>query len=581
MSPVPEKKIYIDSRDDAAVVVDKVIQTPATRIVLSIPSGAAFGSSVKDFQILNRESRTAGKEVIVESADARTLELASLSDLGITKATGRKKERAISDIVPRSSLPPKTPVAIFKKEEKEDLPVLKKPAIPKPSPRKEAASFPTPPFWEKSKNQESASKTIYPVFPPEMGIATGHTEVPAVSVPETTEPAGEREFTPKKRWKLFLWGGITVAVLILGWFLSFRVFARAEITLELRKNVVNFAETVQAGTKVAAPQLGNPLMIPAELMVKKANLTEAFPASGREKVVVKARGKLVVFNAYSSAPQSIVQNTRFVSPEGRVFRLDEKTTIPGAKVENGKIVPSSIEVSVTADAAGETYNVPASANWKIPGFEGSPKFVGFYGEARAPIKGGFIGEQAVATDADTAAAKEKIRGDLESALRGQMVLLETFKLIDGASRFRMLSEEVTPDSQDPTKMNILAEAELTYIVFDEEMLKDAVAKKTREKAKEKLSGELRVRSFTFTYKDIQPNFGEGVLVSGMTGTIEFEPVLDPLKIAQELKGKNNDEFRAYANTLGSYISRGDLVFFPHRWVGRVPDDVGKIKVILK
>lgn len=584
MSPAPEKKIYIDPHDDAAVVVDKVIQTPTPRVVLSIPSGASFGSSVKDFQILNRESRTAGKEVIVESADARTLELAALSDLGIAKATGRKKERSISDIVPRSSLPRKTPRSVTKEkeEDKDEIPVLTKTSAPKAPQKKESTSFPTPPFWEKTRSQDIQPKTIYPVFPPEMGMETQSVKPAAGPVPGSIEPEEEEAGgSNKKRWKLFLWGGVGIAVLALGWYLGSYVFAKAEITLELRKTVVKFEETVQAGTKVAAPQLGNPLMVPAELMVKKANLTEAFPASGREKVATKARGTLTVYNAYSSAPQPIVQDTRFVSPNGKVFRLDTKITIPGAKVENGKIVPSSIDVTVTAATSGEAYNVSSSTNWRIPGFEGTPKFAGFYAEAKSPMKGGFVGEQAVATDADTAAAKEKIHDDLEAALKGQMILLETFKLIDGASRFRVLSEDVTPDSHDPAKMNILAEAELTYLVFDEEILKDAVAKKMREKAKEDLSGELQVHSFDFAYNNVQPNFTDGTLTVQMTGSVEFQTVLDPVKITEELKGKNEDEFRVFVNSLGAYISRGNLVFFPYRWVGRVPNDADKIKLILE
>ncbi len=580
MSPVFEKKIYIDTHDDAAVVVDKVIQAPTARVVISVPTGALFGSSVKDFQILNRESRTAGKEVIVESADARTLELAALSDLGIVKATGRKKERSVSDIVPRSSLPRKTPRAVLKEEDVEEVPIItKKAPVLKTSPQKEATSMPTPPFWEKSKIPEVVSKTVYPIFPPEM--ATTMSKPDSTSGPTVPSVRPEPESRPRSKWKLFMWGGGVLALLILGWFLGFHVFAKAQITLELRKNLVQFEETVQAGTKVATPQIGNPLLIPAELMVKKANLTETFPASGRENVSVKARGKLTVYNAYSSAPQPIVQNTRFVSPEGKVFRLDTKITIPGAKIENGKIVPSSIEVNVTADMAGESYNIPASSGWKIPGFEGTPKYTGFYGEAKTQMKGGFVGERAHATEADTAAAKEKIHSDLEAALRGQMVLLETFKLIDGASRFRVILDEIIPDPQDEKKMQIFSEAELTYLVFDEEMLKDAVVKKAREKAKEKLEGELRVRSFEFSYKNIQPNFGEGILTSGMTGTIEFEPALDPEKLKEELKGKSDNEFRVYTLSLGSFVLRGNLKFFPHPWVGRIPKDVGKIKVILE
>ena len=62
----------------------------------------------------------------------------------------------------------------------------------------------------------------------------------------------------------------------------------------------------------------------------------------------KAQGTLTIYNAYSSAPQTLVATTRFVTPDGKIFRLTNEVTVPGAKITNGQIVPSSINAPIAA-----------------------------------------------------------------------------------------------------------------------------------------------------------------------------------------------------------------------------------------
>lgn len=569
-----EKKIFIDTKDDVATVVDKVIHALAPRIVIVLPENSTVGSSLKNFQVLNRESKTAGKEIIIESSDEHALELAVLAELKILRSSLlRKKEKSVSDIVSRAGLPKRVPQRVAVNVETEEIKAEK--TVPsKPSLRKkEKESMPTPAFWEKSKETPQNEKTIYPVFPPELQTALGG---------EITFPEKETEEFPRSRRLWRKWAAIGGGIVVLGglfWFLGFRVLPRAEITVTLKKTPVEFEETAQISTKASTPQLGNPLVVPGQLMVKSGNLTEVFPASGKENVATKAKGVLMVYNAYSSAPQTIVQNTRFLSPEGRIFRLDAKTTIPGAKIENGKIVPSSIDVTVTADVAGDTYNVKASAGWHIPGFDGTPKYAAFYAEAKSPMKGGFVGMRSVATAADTAAAKAKIEKDLEMALQSQMILLQQLKLIDGASSFKILSEDVEPDAQDATKMTIYAEGELKYLVFDETTLKNAVVQKAKEKAKGRLDENLRVRSFDFSYLNSQPNFDQGTLVTGMKGTVVFEPDVSEEGIKAALLGKTNDAFKGYVLSIKG-LEKAKLTLDPF-WVFSVPMDPTKVTVVLE
>ena len=99
--------------------------------------------------------------------------------------------------------------------------------------------------------------------------------------------------------------------------------------------------------------------------------------------------------------------TRFVTPDGKLFRLVSSVTVPGAQVTNGQIVPSSIDAPVAADQPGDAYNVGPVNKLTIPGFQGSPKYNAFYGQLASGTSGGFVGTKAVPTAADITSGKDK------------------------------------------------------------------------------------------------------------------------------------------------------------------------------
>ena len=70
----------------------------------------------------------------------------------------------------------------------------------------------------------------------------------------------------------------------------------------------------------------------------------------------RATGVIVVYNAYSAAPQRLIKNTRFATEDGKIFRAKDSIVVPGTTIENGKIIPGSVEAIVVADEPGEAYN---------------------------------------------------------------------------------------------------------------------------------------------------------------------------------------------------------------------------------
>ena len=86
--------------------------------------------------------------------------------------------------------------------------------------------------------------------------------------------------------------------------------------------------------------------------------------------------------------------------------------MPGAKIEEGKVIPSLIKARVAAEKAGDEYNIGPIDKFFIPGFKGSAKYNGFYAKSESNMAGGFVGEEAYPTDEDIKSAKLKIAKSL-------------------------------------------------------------------------------------------------------------------------------------------------------------------------
>ncbi|MBI1957573.1 MAG: hypothetical protein HYS44_03940 [Candidatus Niyogibacteria bacterium] len=142
-------------------------------------------------------------------------------------------------------------------------------------------------------------------------------------------------------------------------------------------------------------------------------------SSGMEDLSVRATGRILIYNAYSADPQALVRRTRFETADGKVYRLTEAVTVPGAKVVEGKIEPSFIEAGVAADQSGDTYNIGIT-DFTIPGFKGSAKYEKFYAKSKTPMTGGFVGRTAVVRAEDVLAAKQTLEQNLKNALTARV-----------------------------------------------------------------------------------------------------------------------------------------------------------------
>lgn len=314
---------------------------------------------------------------------------------------GSGSRRIVRDILPPEESPQsETPIAI----------AVKKTARP-PSPQFQTQPS-LPPAAAKKTPEEIRREALAP--PTEGLAAAGSDTRPSDSPPvdliverdlpiHTWEP--ESIIKKRLRRKILVWSSLFTILAVFAAPLVFVPKFSVIITPKTQTAAVGRLE-ITADTSISLAD-ANARRIPAMTITLEKNLQQDYEATGRKNVEEKAKGKVLVFNAYNSSPQALAANTRFQDSSGKLFRLPQAVLIPGTKVENGKIVPTSITVVLIADNAGEEYNI-GPAELRISGFRGTPKYDGFYAKAESGFGGGFKGEAKIVTADDLKGSSEDL-----------------------------------------------------------------------------------------------------------------------------------------------------------------------------
>ena len=177
----------------------------------------------------------------------------------------------------------------------------------------------------------------------------------------------------------------------------------------------------------------------------------SIPVTGQQQVQKKASGTLIIYNTYSTKPQTLIANTRFQAPDGKIYRISKAVTVPGGVMENGKLTAGSVEAVVTADVAGPSYNKELT-DFTIPGFKGTDKFEKFYGRSKTPISGGFVGESKVVTQDDMDMAFNTLESSLKTRVTEDLnaAVPEGFMLREGTFEITTDVKEFSHQVGDPT-----------------------------------------------------------------------------------------------------------------------------------
>lgn len=401
-------------------------------------------------------------------------------------------------------------------------------------------------------------------------------EKPKISKVQAPKAPVVKKIVEKRKrrisWKFILFL-IALALLV---YLMFWVLPKAEINITTKKVPLNLAEQIAATKDTDNINFLNK-KIPAEIFSQVKNNTFSFQATGKKNVENKAQGEITIYNTYSSDSQTLITNTRLLTPDGKVFHLTKTIIVPGAKIIEGKIVSSNIKATVIADKAGQEYNIGPVDHFTIPGFQGSDKYQGFYAKSDILMTGGFIGEVPVPTDDDLKKAKESAGKSLQDYFNAFFYaqVPKEFKKIDGASQFKILKEEINKEVDSQGNFSIFIEAESSLIVFNQ----DDVLSIFAALAEEKLGNNFKLNSYEISYSNTVSDFKKGTLNSSINFQGLFQPPINTNELKQEIINKNELELKTLLFSQTN-VEKAKVYLRPF-WVRKSPNDVNKIKLTIE
>jgi hypothetical protein len=386
--------------------------------------------------------------------------------------------------------------------------------------------------------------------------------------PSATMPRG-------RSTKTLAVGALAVAVIVLGAVIYFTT-GSAKVTVTPMAKPLQYTVSVQASdafTEVDAA-FGK---IPGQLIEVTKSAQSTVPASGQRDVASKARGKITVYNEYSSTPQTLVATTRFMTPDGKIYRTLQTVTVPGSTVQAGAPVAGTVIVDVIADKAGADYNIPAGS-FIIAAFQekgDTERVKKIYGKSEQVMSGGASGPSQVVTEADYAKALEQATGEVRSQMKQAIEAQGADLIVLQTDNPPLDDPQATAQPDDAaSEVTVTVSSTLKSVAFRNadllSLIRDTIAQKERQ--------VVLPERLTLTFKDVSYKEDTGVL--GFTVSIEgtaYAP-LDTAQIAADIAGKDGEMVRSYFRGR-SDIGSADVKLTPF-WVSRVPSEIRDITVEL-
>lgn len=376
-----------------------------------------------------------------------------------------------------------------------------------------------------------------------------------------------------RRGSLALWIVAGVIVCALVGLLLMYFFEGAEVTVHARQQSVTLSGEMTASPDAPVGELSY------KTISIERTASRTVPATGSAHVERRATGQITIYNAYSKDPQKLIKNTRFETPDGKIYRIGDSITVPGATTLADKSVkPGEITVEVAADSPGPSYNNDPTT-FTIPGFKGDPRYDKFYAKSVTALTGGFSGEEPIVSEDDldeaTAAMQSELLGALGEGLTAE--LPAGYLAIQGAAapRFESAPREVV----DGGSVKLSMTGTLTGAIIRE---KDFAAEVATQQVVGYQGESLLFadpKAVALSIATAPSDLGE----SALTFSIAGEPMLvwqfDQTSLKNALAGKDRSAFDTVIESYKPAISRADASIRPF-FKGSFPENPDDITVTI-
>lgn len=401
----------------------------------------------------------------------------------------------------------------------------------------------------------------------------------------------EEEVSVSGKFHLWFWVFGIVSLLIFAGIAAYLFVPKVKLTI----GIVTASKSIDSeitGKVSAAGVDYETQLIPAKSVEVEHEVVKSLSASGSKSVSnQKARGKITIYNEYDTNPQPLVATTRFLSKDGKLFRLVKGVTVPGMKKTGENSEKGSIEAEVVADRAGEEFNIEPTS-FTIPGFEnsGNDKYLKFYAESSKSMSGGGSGSQEanfVAAE-DIVSAKEAVKGDIESALKQEIKKRAVSQfgyesedeviLIDGAISQEEPVYKLSNSQGDVVDtFEITSQVKAKALIVNKKDLDSLVARMIARSG----NGQVDIdgESLALTFGKPIVDFEGGIIEIKFHATGKLQPNMDTAAIRSDILGKKEENLKEYLQSFNE-IERIQLSYWPSFINGRIPFRASQVEVVL-
>ncbi len=569
------KKIIVDKNEGVAEVIDRILNEPDGEVSVVIPKGSALGRSVSNFHLLKREADSAGRSIVIESVDETILAFAKESGIESSHPLwkGVRGAGGFSDIVSRRDEDATLLRADMDDNNRGDDGDENNDEAPKKHSRKHVPII-------MGKRGEKAEPVI------KEGEETEDNDENLEALGEKKELVRSRFFdeapdldeddrSPSRFPKKTVWTIVGIIIIAaLGAYAVGAFFDHADITINFKQSPWSYQSNFTASKNAVGIDPSNNT-IPAQVFTSTKNVTESFPGSSVQQVSQKAEGSITIYNAYSAASQELVATTRFLTPDGKIFRITQNVTVAGeTKAANGTLAPSSVTAPIVADQAGPDYNVGPVAKLTVPGFANdSAREAGFYGVITASTTGGFIGQRAVPTAGDITAAKASTTAILTAALQNGFsgTYPNNFEIPDGAATTTITTLTVNTSTDANGNFTVFGAATLQAIGFDQTALENYLLTLAQQQ-----EASSTFKTINLSYSDVAANFAAGQISFALSAQAQLEPAFSPAQFATSIEGQGIASARSTIAALPQ-LADGEISLWPS-WLMSIPSDPSKIHI---
>lgn len=372
--------------------------------------------------------------------------------------------------------------------------------------------------------------------------------------------------------RIALWAGSIIAVFLL-FILVSNAFSGTRLVVTPKSENITVS-----GTMSAVKQAQSTDDLQYEIMTVTKEARRGVPASGEEEVSEKASGQITIFNEYSEESQKLIATTRFESPEGHIYRIDEGVTVPGYSERDGQIIPGSITATVFADKPGEEYNT-GLVDFTIPGFEGDPQYEKFYARSVTPMEGGYTGIRPTVKEEDKESAIASLEEELKTTLLGEAESQKPDGFVFFKDGSFLSLRELPTEAGEGGSARVGVEAILKAVIFDKVKFANYIAKNALANYDGGDVEIVPIEEFEFALENKEEiNINENPQLSfTLNGEGEVIWLYDETTLRSELIGQEKGNVDTVLSQFAG-IERADLSLSPF-WKRKLPKDADEIVIV--